>query len=574
MDTSRTQPTLDATRMDVDVSGANKRKLLDSPPTNPSQPPDSGEAAPLTNPTKKPYNDVPERLLSLTRNRYPSEYSGSFEVHFEKYMETGTNEHASICELFFGRAAARVFPAEWELSNGLSTLGRQKFATHFPDAATANAIVSHFFAKRADILPHSRWVAYIPNYKLHKQVVTRDIANFVTPEEIMDELAPPPRWSGPWPRVLAARCIRRRVPDGAGAGSATFVNTNLYVLTFDRLQVPATASLWGKVIHFTPFYQSVRRCSNCQRFGHVESGCRGGSTAQVCEHCASKEHRGTACREGVKRCVNCIRHKLSSVSHSASSTNCPVFVQARKIKIIMAKHDCSPREAQLFYDAYDNRLDPGWYDVAVSDSMGSVDGGPSFVDACKNSFYPQSLLPGPVASSTPRSHRSPSTSWDSNFPALGAGRGNGSSSSGSNQSRKSVRFDLPVASDAPKPSAPPPRGILHASPARGKSLTLSNVSVRNLYPDPIQSVSAPLPSSLPSSPPKSFSHPSSTPTLTPNSDTIHSVILNLLGNIIGSPLLGSCFDASTRSRLTDLCVQLSELLLQASPPRSSSFPHE
>lgn len=102
---------------------------------------------------------------------------------------------------------------------------------------------------------------------------------------------PSPGWITEWPLLSDVKCLRKRIVDPSGSKDSVFFNTNWYLFTFQRSDLPDQASIAGKVINFTPFVQEVRRCTNCQRFGHLEAQCRDGERARVCRNCAARDHK-------------------------------------------------------------------------------------------------------------------------------------------------------------------------------------------------------------------------------------------------------------------------------------------
>ncbi|XP_025162634.1 uncharacterized protein LOC105183089 [Harpegnathos saltator] len=109
---------------------------------------------------------------------------------------------------------------------------------------------------------------------------------------------------------------------------------------------PNAALYMGKKIRFSPYIQKVKRCYNCQRFGHLIAQCRGGEQGRFC---ASKDHNIGDCKENKNACINCIRHKMSSFNHKANDPKCPIFIECRQLKVIMAKLGLGPSDALNFY---------------------------------------------------------------------------------------------------------------------------------------------------------------------------------------------------------------------------------
>ena len=71
--------------------------------------------------------------------------------------------------------------------------------------------------------------------------------------------------------------------------------------------------------------KQVRRCNNCQLYGH---GCPT-STISHCGIC-SENHRSDQCQSTDRKCINCVRSGESLDSHPAYFYNCPVLLKYLK----------------------------------------------------------------------------------------------------------------------------------------------------------------------------------------------------------------------------------------------------
>lgn len=193
-----------------------------------------------------------------------------------------------------------------------------------------------------EIFPHTDWTAYIPEYRIHSRVITKDIDNTELPEEIIGNLRSPPNWKGDRAKPVNAKCIRRKVTDSEDPSKTYFKNTNLYLVTFNCIRAPSSATYLGKKSRFVPYVHKVKRCFTCQRFGHLENQCRGGKKARISGKCATVGHSAAECTSSNIQCINCIRKKFKTIGHSASDLNCPTYIECRKVKVIMAKLGLSP----------------------------------------------------------------------------------------------------------------------------------------------------------------------------------------------------------------------------------------
>lgn len=146
----------------------------------------------------------------------------------------------------------------------------------------------------------------------------------------------------------------------------SFASSNLILITFSGLSPPKVAIYHGKKIRFSPYIQKVKRCNNCQRFGHIEAQCRGGAKAEVCTSCASKEHTKN-CTSTQYNCINCLRRKIPFPNHKASSNICPIFIENRRVKIVMAKLGLNPSDALTFFKSSGHRLPDKWFNLNRED---------------------------------------------------------------------------------------------------------------------------------------------------------------------------------------------------------------
>ena len=101
------------------------------------------------------------------------------------------------------------------------------------------------------------------------------------------------------------------------------INTNTYVLTFNKLQLPEIVRIGYLQVRVEQYLPSPLRCTNCQKFGHHATKCR--NPQYSCWRC-SKHHEPEQCNsEDPTVCINC------QGSHPSSSKKCPAFDQEKEI---------------------------------------------------------------------------------------------------------------------------------------------------------------------------------------------------------------------------------------------------
>ena len=75
---------------------------------------------------------------------------------------------------------------------------------------------------------------------------------------------------------------------------------------------------------------NVKRCFNCQKFGHYMKECPT-PDATVCGKCASNDHITRDCSSFDTECINCVREGLTDFAHYTNSIECPVLVRQQNI---------------------------------------------------------------------------------------------------------------------------------------------------------------------------------------------------------------------------------------------------
>lgn len=314
---------------------------------------------------KRPYSKpIPDILVKLVNNRYRQDISGPFTVHIEK-VSSSSDIQGAIGVLKLEKTLLSHVPQLMNAAFDFKRAGHNKFSLTFPFGKQANAFVSEFWSFRADLFPGEVWVGYIPHYRITKQMVIRGVDDdSIDPEVIHKHVRPPYGWKGHWNGPIDVIRLRKRVPDDKSTTGFSLADTNLYIASFHNSVVPTSAILLGKSIFFTPFIQRVRRCANCQRFGHTAGLCKGASKKCYCESCGDLGHNKSDCTTAVVKCINCIRAKLTDINHKASDSGCPIFLRQKEIKKIMAALSLSPGEASDHLTAHgplsDEPKHKGW----------------------------------------------------------------------------------------------------------------------------------------------------------------------------------------------------------------------
>ena len=74
--------------------------------------------------------------------------------------------------------------------------------------------------------------------------------------------------------------------------------------------------------------KQVKRCYNCQDFGHIAKDCPS-HTVPSCGKCG-ENHRTDQCSSEVRNCINCRRNEIADSNHSVFYYNCPILLKYHK----------------------------------------------------------------------------------------------------------------------------------------------------------------------------------------------------------------------------------------------------
>ena len=71
--------------------------------------------------------------------------------------------------------------------------------------------------------------------------------------------------------------------------------------------------------------KQVRRCNNCQKFGHFAKECPTLDDPK-CGKCG-EDHRTDSCSSENRKCINCVRGNLPDTNHAAFYYKCPCVIK-------------------------------------------------------------------------------------------------------------------------------------------------------------------------------------------------------------------------------------------------------
>ena len=116
------------------------------------------------------------------------------------------------------------------------------------------------------------------------------------------------------------------------------IETNTYILTFNKPQIPKEIKVGYSVIKVNPYIPNPLRCYNCQKFGHHEQKC---TRQAVCRRCAESgsDHVEHSCNRPPK-CANC------GGDHPADSRSCTTWKFEKEVNTTKYTKNISFSEAR------------------------------------------------------------------------------------------------------------------------------------------------------------------------------------------------------------------------------------
>ncbi|KAI5637418.1 hypothetical protein NE865_09849 [Phthorimaea operculella] len=131
--------------------------------------------------------------------------------------------------------------------------------------------------------------------------------------------------------VISVKRLNRRDQNG-------WTPSEVMRVGFSGAQLPKYIYIFDLRIQVDQFTFPVTQCSRCWRFGHLVKMCT--SAYMICPKCG-KHHEN--CETTSFKCVNC------SGDHISLSKLCPTYLKEKKLREIMAEHNCSYHKALTLY---------------------------------------------------------------------------------------------------------------------------------------------------------------------------------------------------------------------------------
>ena len=116
----------------------------------------------------------------------------------------------------------------------------------------------------------------------------------------------------------------------------------LLILTFCQATLPERVKAGYLSYTTRPIQPKPRRCSRCQRYGHLANHCRGKVRCSFC----SGDHPKQDCTAATPKCPAC------SGKHPVESKDCPEWIRQRKVQELIQLKGLPPAEAKLLASSH------------------------------------------------------------------------------------------------------------------------------------------------------------------------------------------------------------------------------
>lgn len=266
--------------------------------------------------TKKEFT----RVIDIN-NRYEGLDKGPYFV----YVESTDREVNKLHPMQVGRILDGMEPVTQQKLLEVMSVGRNRVKIEVQDYQVANDLVVH------PVFSENKLVAYVPTHCTQRKGVVRGVDTSFSDDFILRNIRSSVA-------VLGIKRLTKMVDDRANQGMLKEVPRQMIIVTFKGLTLPDYVYISRVRCPVETHIAPVIQCYNCLRYGHIKSQCK---SHKRCRICGEQHAEDVKCDESKKRCIYC-----QSPDHSATSKNCPVYQNQRKIKFTMATNNMSFKEAE------------------------------------------------------------------------------------------------------------------------------------------------------------------------------------------------------------------------------------
>lgn len=196
-------------------------------------------------------------------------------------------------------------------------------------------MTQQIFGCTAQPFKKRKFICFIPNYRIFRQSIIRNIPTDIDLAELKSGIVSPVE-------VIELRRLNQRITTKNDSGNTTteFIPAKLIVLNFLNQVLPKYVYIFLVRCDVTPFIPKTTICLNCFKFGHASSNCRG---KPCCKHCGRSDHDSLdSCphKDLPSICANC------KGEHSPLDPKCPELQIQKNVQLLASENNIPLKEAR------------------------------------------------------------------------------------------------------------------------------------------------------------------------------------------------------------------------------------
>ena len=272
--------------------------------------------------------DYTSDKFSTFNGRYTIDSTGPFIVFVEDKRQ---EEHlGNYHEILFAQRITQIN----NICIKIAKKDSEKFEIIFKTYEQANSFIDDKVVSSID----ENWVAYIPEIALYHIGIVRDIPIQLTGKEIFESLDTTE--SSRIHKIV--RGYKRKSDPNSSENTILrdqdeWVRSNEIKIWCDS-EVPESISLFKVTRKVYKFILPLRRCYNCQKFGHNFNSCKHPTRCVKC----GDHHDRAHCSNNFYKCANC------SEAHMSSDDSCIFYKFHKTVNQVRAKLNYNFQEASKF----------------------------------------------------------------------------------------------------------------------------------------------------------------------------------------------------------------------------------
>ena len=208
-------------------------------------------------------------------------------------------------------------------------IGNEKVELEFDNYLKANKVIE------GGIKLPAGWTATIPDYKIYKVGVIKDVDTNLEDEYIANQI----RSKYPNSKIERFTKIKDK-----GTNKEQKIKTKTIKIYMETEFLPKEVFIDRFAFKVDPYIQAVRQCLRCWRFNYSIKFCK--RTDQLCVHCGEQHvYEEATCSKKQPRCLNC------GMNHKSNDKICIKYTEQKEIRTTTAYQNISIKDARDIHRA-------------------------------------------------------------------------------------------------------------------------------------------------------------------------------------------------------------------------------